>query len=261
MYGDGHRAFLQIVINNGIVDHTEAVNLISTMFGPQQDFRQVISEVNAKLKPLNMLIKNSICEVTGKKYWIHGSIVYDGSEGFTSIYSPAEIEYLREIFHEILGSENVYIPSIQCLNLSSTLQHKLSRPQAQELLSSIISQKWLHLQDGNFYIGPRSIGELLPYFKTMYEGDFEKCLLCRQVIFYGENCNSCHRRIHIYCLAKYVSTVNTMNCPNCNHVLTPNNLPDVGEFDLSNEASDMEDELIPTQTSVTSRQSQRKRKR
>jgi len=39
-------------------------------------------------------------------------------------------------------------------------------------------------QDGKYYMGVRSIAELLQYFKDTYEGNLQICTLCKQELFY-----------------------------------------------------------------------------
>jgi len=39
-------------------------------------------------------------------------------------------------------------------------------------------------QDGKFYMGVRSIAELLQYFKDTYEDNLQICTLCKQELFY-----------------------------------------------------------------------------
>lgn len=39
-------------------------------------------------------------------------------------------------------------------------------------------------QDGKYYMGVRSIAELLQYFKDTYEENLQICALCKQELFY-----------------------------------------------------------------------------
>ncbi|XP_018312664.1 non-structural maintenance of chromosomes element 1 homolog isoform X2 [Mycetomoellerius zeteki] len=176
---------------------------------------QVLSEINAKLRPLCMTIKCINCEVTGELYWIFASTVQDKTASFVSHFSQAELALLRNVYSEIVTSTDSCVSSTFCLNLCSSLNVRLTKSDAEQFLFKMVNRQWLCCKDGKYYMGVRSIAELLQYFKDTYEENLQICALCKQELFYGDKCNKCDAIIHVYCLKNYAKNQNGLGCPNC----------------------------------------------
>ncbi|KMQ96559.1 non-structural maintenance of chromosomes element 1-like protein [Lasius niger] len=131
-----------------------------------------------------MIIKCTNCEVTGQLYWVCANTVQDKIASFHPEFSQAELALLRNIYSEIVTSNNGYVSSTWCLNLCSTLNQKLTKANAEEFLHKMINRKWLSCKNGKYYMGVRSIVELLQYFKETYQDNLHTCTLCKQVLFY-----------------------------------------------------------------------------
>lgn len=74
-------------------------------------------------------------------------------------------------------------------------------------------------QDGKYYMGVRSIAELLQYFKDTYDDSLQICTLCKQELFYGKRCKKCDATTHVYCFENYTKNGGS-GCPNCHQPIS-----------------------------------------
>ncbi|XP_076294797.1 SMC5-SMC6 complex component Non-SMC element 1 isoform X2 [Lasioglossum baleicum] len=220
VYTKQHKILLQTIIHEGLLDENKAKDLVIKLFD-HDNIPLVINQINEQLQPIHMLIKRCECEITGQLYWIFISTLLDEVTRFQDEFSKEQLALLRNIFSEIITSHNGFIPSTLCLNLCSLPDVKMSRGEAEEFLNIIVYRKWLAYQSGNYYMGIRSITELMPYFRATYEGNLNNCCLCKQVIFHGQRCNSCQSLLHLHCLRRYATAHNSVTCPTC-HSVFPN---------------------------------------
>ncbi|XP_015605474.1 uncharacterized protein LOC107272642 isoform X2 [Cephus cinctus] len=183
-YDNKHKALLQQIIEKGVMLNEEAQRLTVKLFD-NDNVLLFANVLNSKLQTLNMEVKSVTCELSGDKYWMLSSTVqYDVAKCQTE-FSPGELQLLRKIFTIIIESDTGSVSSINCLNLCSSLKSELSISNAQDFLTKMVELKYLFLKDGIFFMGVRSIGELMPYFRAYYEQDtFHTCFLCKQVIFH-----------------------------------------------------------------------------
>ncbi|XP_047352030.1 non-structural maintenance of chromosomes element 1 homolog isoform X1 [Vespa velutina] len=218
MYSESHKIFLQAIMQEGILQDEDSKELIITLFG-NEEVKNIIYEINSKLQPLNMMIKTVICEITGDTYWAVTSTILQDISSFQVQFSRAQLELLRKIFSEIITSTNGCVSSTICLNLCSSLDTKLLKIDATEFLDYIVDKKWLTLKNGQYYIGVRSIAELMPYFKETYDNSLHICNLCKEVIFFGQRCIHCEAMMHIICLKRYAEVMHPLQCATCkNHI-------------------------------------------
>lgn len=216
VYSEKHKVVLQSIMHEGALDENRGRELISKLFG-HNNTAQVLVEINAKLQPLHMIVKCVNCEVTGQLYWVWTSTMQDKIASFHPEFSQAELTLLRNIFSEIVTSSNGYVSSTWCLNLCSSLNQKLTKANAQEFLHEMVNRKWLLCEGGKYYMGVRSIVELLQYFKDTYQESLQTCILCKQILFHAEKCDQCNTTTHVYCLKNYAKTRGNSECPNCHH--------------------------------------------
>ncbi|XP_077279379.1 SMC5-SMC6 complex component Non-SMC element 1 [Temnothorax americanus] len=217
VYGKEHKAVLQAIIHEGALPADNGKDVIIRLFD-HDNTAKVLSEINAQLRPLYMTVKCTTCEVTGQLYWVFASTVLDKSASFHPEFSQAELALLRSVYSEIVTSSNGYVSSTFCLNLCSSLNLRLSKADADEFLREMVARKWLYSKDGKYYMGVRSIAELLQYFKDTYENNLQICTLCKQELFYSEKCSACDAATHVYCLENYARTHGgPAGCPTCRH--------------------------------------------
>ncbi|KAL0119241.1 hypothetical protein PUN28_009671 [Cardiocondyla obscurior] len=213
VYGKEHKIILQTVMNEGALLENRVNELIMKLFD-HNNTTKILREINAKLQPLYMTIKCINCEVTGQLYWIFVNTVEDKTTSLQSEFSQAELSLLRSVFSEIVTSNSHCISSTFCLNLCSSLNQKLTKTSAEEFLHEMVIRKWLCSKGGKYYMGVRSIAELLQYFKDTYEEKFKICSLCKQELLYGQKCNNCNAVTHIHCLENCTRT-DGLGCPSC----------------------------------------------
>ncbi|XP_020279568.1 non-structural maintenance of chromosomes element 1 homolog [Pseudomyrmex gracilis] len=216
-YSKKHKVLLQAIIQEGALSEYEGKKLVLELFG-HDHIAKVLNDINIKLQLLNMTIKCVNCEVTGNLYWILASTVQEKSANFPLEFSQAQLELLRNIYSEIITSNTGKVSSTWCLNLCSTLNHRLTKTEAEEFLQLLVNRKWLFYKNGKYYIGVRSIAELQQYFKDTYDDNFTTCILCKQSLYYGAKCDSCDTTTHVYCLKAYMRN-SKLGCPNCHSAM------------------------------------------
>ncbi|XP_050458680.1 non-structural maintenance of chromosomes element 1 homolog [Cataglyphis hispanica] len=239
VYSKEHKIVLQSIMHEGALLENRVKELISKLFG-HENTAQVLNEINAKLQPLYMIVKCINCEVTGHSYWVWASTVQDKTARFHPEFSQAELALLRNVYSEIVTSNNGHVSSTWCLNLCSTLNVKLTKASAEEFLYEMVNKKWLACKSGKYYMGVRSIVELLQYLKDTYQDNLHICTLCKEVLFYGEKCEQCNTTTHIHCLKNYAMTRGGLECPNCHYPISQhdhssndnNSAMDIDEIDV-----------------------------
>lgn len=258
-YDKKHKTLLQAIIHNGALHEDRGKELVIRLFD-HNDTARVLNVINAKLRPLCMTIKCINCEITGELYWIFASTVQDKTASFNPEFSQAELALLRSVYSEIVTSHNGYVSSTFCLNLCSSLNVRLTKTDAEQFLQEMVNRRWLCSKEGKYYMGVRSIAELLQYFKDTYEDNLQICTLCKQELFYGEKCNSCNATTHVYCLENYTRNHGGSGCPNCHHPISrhdqSSNDTNVTNVDASQVKLEIDE---PTQSSQV-RRSKRKHK-
>ncbi|XP_068984969.1 non-structural maintenance of chromosomes element 1 homolog isoform X2 [Bombus flavifrons] len=223
-YSNKHKIVLQAIVHEGLLIENKIQDLIIKLFGDNR-VSVIINQINEQLQPLNMLIKKAQCEITGKLYWVLISTTLNEVTRYQTEFSKDQLALLRTMFSEIITSRNGCIQSTICLNLCSSLDIKMSKAGAEKFLEDIVNRKWLIYKDGYYYMGVRSITELMPYFRATYENNLNTCCLCKQVIFHV--CYS-----YLICFFHKFTMVHThVNCPNCSTV--------VSDIDLSGIQDDL----------------------
>ncbi|KAK2585469.1 hypothetical protein KPH14_010127 [Odynerus spinipes] len=218
MYTKSHKIFLQTIMQDGVLHYEDSKELVITLFG-NDHVVETVNEINKQLQPLNMLIKTVTCEITGETYWALTNTVLPDVNIFQVEFSRSQLELLRQIFSKIITESDGCVSSITCLNLCLSLDTKMLKTDANEFLDDVVKRKWLFLKNGQYYVGVRSIAELMPYFKATYEDSLHTCSLCKEIIFFGKRCTHCETMMHLTCLKKYVEVTHSPNCVTCkNHI-------------------------------------------
>ncbi|CAL7939081.1 unnamed protein product [Xylocopa violacea] len=209
----------------GVLNEDKVKELVIKLFN-HNNVQTIINHINDQLQPLSMLIKKVQCEITGQVYWSLVSTVLDEVTRFNTEFSKGQLAFLRMIFSEIITNIGC-ISSTLCLNLCLSSDVQLPKAEAEKFLDDIVNRKWLTYKDGYYYMGVRSIAELIPYFRTTYESNLCTCYLCKQVIFHGKKCDNCQALLHLYCLKRFIAVYNPPKCPNCSTVIVDIDLSDM----------------------------------
>ncbi|OXU22562.1 hypothetical protein TSAR_008035 [Trichomalopsis sarcophagae] len=219
VYDNRHRTLLQAIMQGGAVLEHDASLICTKIFGERLNVASVAQSINEKLAPLAMAMKSGICEMSGEKYWSIVGTTHEESITVPSQFNTGQRAFLREIYSEIISADDGCISSTDCLNMSTTLDVKLSISDADIFLKYLTKGKWLLIKNGYVFMGVRSIVELMPYFRATYQDNFHNCTLCKEIVFHGQKCENCDKVFHYYCLAKYASMQNESKCPQCRHTL------------------------------------------
>ncbi|XP_011305379.1 non-structural maintenance of chromosomes element 1 homolog [Fopius arisanus] len=251
------QSFLQVLMTKGVMSQEDVAREIVFIFGDNIVEGQ-IQMINEKIAPYNFVIKSANCELSGMKYWIFTANVMDKVMNYPGRFTRVQLEYVRKVFSEIINSEEGYISTITCINVRSQMTGQLSATEAESTLTMMIDQMWVHQQGDNVYMGVRSVGELMPYFRESYADGLNACLMCRNTIFHGYRCENCQGVSHLYCIAKAVKYQKNLKCLGCAAPVRAQNLPEIHEDD----SMDLdEDDVSSVRNPKTSkaRKSQRRR--
>ncbi|XP_044581837.1 non-structural maintenance of chromosomes element 1 homolog isoform X2 [Cotesia glomerata] len=277
------QSFIQVMSQKGIYPDAEFKAAIGCITG-HRNVTEVTRDLNKALAEVEMTIQSSKCEITGVKHWVFASTTIDDDNDQVEVepnhdedtdqerdgllFTKGKLELLKMIISVILSrNDNNCISKNDCINLVSSIKTKLSRSSVDKFIKQMIDGRWLFYLDGNVYLGVRGIVELMPYLKSE-NPNLKTCQLCKQTVIFGQLCQKCDKKMHIYCLAKYFKISGKHQCPGCGHNLQVNN-----QFmaRYSNDDDDLEDPSIqssqfrvsqsqePTPGPSTSRRSRRRR--
>ncbi|XP_015113110.1 non-structural maintenance of chromosomes element 1 homolog [Diachasma alloeum] len=230
--------FLQVVQTKGVMSDEDVVREVVAIFGDNTTKRQ-IQMINRRLEPFNMTIKSTNCELTGKNYWVFTANVIDKVMTYPGQFTDVQLEFIRKVFSEIISSEEGYASTMTCINVRSQMTGKFSPTEAEQMLYEMVEQMWLHHQDGKVYIGVRSIGELMPYFKDSYADGLNVCSMCKDTLFHGYRCEECQTAVHLYCLAKAFKYQKNLKCLGCETPVQVKNLPEIEDDSMEVEEDDV----------------------
>ncbi|XP_066593821.1 non-structural maintenance of chromosomes element 1 homolog [Prorops nasuta] len=252
-YTKYHKMFLQSLMEETAMKMDVANSLAFTLFNHHKAAKE-IAVINQVLDRVKMMIKKMVCDVTGHCYWVLVNTVTDETKILFKPFSKAQTNFIRDTLTEIGMSSEGFKSNMDILNFCSKL--KLSMAEGQMLLDNLVENKWLVVHEGQYYIGVRSKGQLMPFFKSTFgEDNISSCPFCKQTIFYGINCINCESLIHLSCLANFAKTQTTVDCLKCNKPISLEHI-EIPEGCNNNEE---EEEMELTQTS-SKRASQKLRK-
>ncbi|XP_063987959.1 non-structural maintenance of chromosomes element 1 homolog [Diachasmimorpha longicaudata] len=220
--------FLQVIKTKGVMSEEDVVREVVSIFGDNCTM-SLIEMINKRLEPFNMTIKSAICELTGRKYWVFTANVIDKVMKYPGQFTEVQLEFIRKVFSEIINSDDGYVSTMNCINVRSQMIGKFSPTQAERMLNVMAEQMWVYHQNGKVYIGVRSIGELMQYFKDCYADGLNVCSMCKDTLFHGHKCEECDAANHLYCLAKAFKYQKNLKCLRCETPVNAQNLPEVEE--------------------------------
>ncbi|KAJ8931119.1 hypothetical protein NQ314_016000 [Rhamnusium bicolor] len=213
-----HRYFIQYMLKNGVTTVDNAFNFCKHISKEKIEnmthFKTLVIEVNREISKQFYRIVFNTCEVTNQDLIVWLSTKDDDISKHQIAYSALELEYFNAILQQILGSDEHQITFIVCINITSTLTSNYSRDNGQKILN-----KWLkggyYIKHGEFiYLGPRTILEFASYLRSHCPDCI--CNLCSELVFTGTQCSHCYKKLHSYCLAKYL--LNQSICPCCKNI-------------------------------------------
>ncbi|XP_061167878.1 non-structural maintenance of chromosomes element 1 homolog [Saccostrea echinata] len=223
---DGHRLFLQSFMSRGILNAKEVKQLFKICClkynlpypenekeaqGPLLEF---VRTVNHHIGPLHMQIRKGISEDDGTSSYGLVCTTESAITKLASDYTPSELEFFKKLIEIIVASEDAEVGSTEALNLVSRLENvkKLSKDDAEDLLSRLETNKWIKMSRGKISLATRSLLELDRYIEQMYE-DVEKCNICKKLCLKGQTCPFCGTKLHFHCSSKLFEREENPKCP------------------------------------------------
>lgn len=222
---DSHRLFLQSFMSHGILITKDVRQLYvqaCEQFGEPSDLRRLaefVNTINSKISPLHLQIKKGINEVTTAQYYGLVNTAESDITRLSSTYIVNELELYKKIIESIVDSDNGLLSSTDALNLTSQLEKKMLKKDAEDLISKFERDNWLEINvNGEIALSTRAILELDQYIQAQYPNLAVKCNMCHRLCLQGETCKRCDVKLHFSCAGRYLDRQEHPHCPSsaCN---------------------------------------------
>lgn len=224
---DSHRLFLQSFMSRGLLGAKEVKLLYKTCCQKFEEYYpdsenerknhllELVQTINRFIHPFHMEIKKGVGEEDGVSYYCLVCTNESAITKLASDYSPNDLEYFKKLVESIVESDQGHIGSTAALNLTEKLQKKMSKDDAQNLLSRLEKAKWITLTSGRVSLSTRSLLELEQYILDMYEDSTScRCNACKHICLKGQTCDNCGTKLHFYCASRFFRGMENPKCPN-----------------------------------------------
>lgn len=124
------------------------------------------------------------CEVTGNKYCC---LVNTGNDDISRLpvqFTTLDYELFQIIINEIILTDTRFLTGIYSLNLVSKCKTAVSKDDMQKKINNYCDAGYLVKNDGNIYLGPRTILEYDDYFKKEFSERIVTCPLCSNTVYF-----------------------------------------------------------------------------
>uniref|UniRef100_A0ABM5F0S7 Non-structural maintenance of chromosomes element 1 homolog n=1 Tax=Pogona vitticeps TaxID=103695 RepID=A0ABM5F0S7_9SAUR len=230
---DAHRQFLQALLALGVAESGQAGKLhrqacerhrVHYAHDKLDDFIRV---VNGQLRPLSMEIRKGLAEDSGRTYYALVNLAETEITKMASDYSENELELFKKIMDLVVLSGNGFASSTRILNMADQLKPKrMKKVEAEQVLQSLVRDKWLCEREGEYSLHIRGILELEQYILSHYPDSARKCHLCHSLSIQSQVCEDCGAALHLPCLDRYFRSQTERRCPNCKQ-FWPSRLPEI----------------------------------
>lgn len=240
---DAQQFFLQIMLNNGVIDQLNFKTLfcnVLTKFEIRYNESEIKSlyvnflrEINEVIKNFNMEIKTGMCEITGLSYFCIIRLCDTSSIGNLSmLYTSTDLKTFRKILELIIESDQGCVDYNLIVNEIYTLYDELSNeavatqsnvtkvPSNRDIrlvVEKFMQDKWLIEvinQPNMITLHGRALIELSQYIKQIFDNDLiGYCFLCKSIVLSYFSCEHCSIKMHKYCAKRVFK--NTKDCPSC----------------------------------------------
>ncbi|XP_068623883.1 non-structural maintenance of chromosomes element 1 homolog [Battus philenor] len=211
-YGSVHRFLLRSIASRGVMSIVEIEKILNSLTESiEASVKDLIKDINEKIRPFQQVIKIAIDEFTSEEVVIFVSLGHDEATKSQNSFSATELEYFRMLIEQIMTTETRQITGIYAINLVST-KSSFTKTDAQKLLNVWCRMHYLDKDENNYALGVRAIYEFEGYLRQNMPDTIEECSLCKQIVFRGCNCPACGLAIHTQCLNKYLDRVQKWPC-------------------------------------------------
>lgn len=129
---------------------------------------EVVSAVNVKIRPFNMMIRSSVCEVTREAYYSLISTIDNAVTRMATFHTPKEYEYFRLLLKQMV--EEGKLPYSEAKKLSKGFL--LGQRKPEDLIDEWMKKHWfitVQEDDEKFLVqGPRCSAELDVFIKNTF---------------------------------------------------------------------------------------------
>ncbi|CEG63021.1 hypothetical protein RMATCC62417_00235 [Rhizopus microsporus] len=221
-YNDSHRLFVQAMLSRRSLSEEEAENIYMKICSVTErdstDFAIFVAQINKLLEELDYSLRRSRNERTGDNYISLVNVKQDKMTEIASNYTPAELNYCKELFDAIVNAdnENFAISSMNAIRLGQRL--KLTQKETQDVLERLVQDGWIAEEEkGIYFFDTRGLAELQGYLRDQYGDAIKECTICLDIVTMGEYCElgNCPVRLHKHCAdTQFRESVNPI-CPQC----------------------------------------------
>ncbi|XP_067942415.1 non-structural maintenance of chromosomes element 1 homolog [Watersipora subatra] len=223
------KMFLQSIAHAGFMDASTVKSRYKACrehFGEDapvneiEALRDFIKAINTHLRRLDLEVKKGIEEDTGRPCYVFINSVDNTFLMAAGKYTVKQMHYFSVLLKLIVMSEEGCITVVDALNAVDSLEFKMSKADASQLIHQAwhMSDKWLkgvrpfgcpqqeEEEDGNtmLTLGSRSILELERYMRDTYSDYVKDCNICNRLCIRGLLCEGCDCKTHVYCLRSYL---------------------------------------------------------
>lgn len=218
---DAHRMFLQAIMCRGILNAREVRQLYKDCSNPTESdvepakIQQFVSTINSTLRRYSMEVRKGISEVDGSHHYALVNVVESDITKLASDYTVNELELFKKMIGVMVESDLGVISSIEALNLTETLEKKMTKSAAEGFIKQLVADKWLHQDQGEITLAVRALIELDQYLRQTYQGILLSCNICGQIALKSQKCFNCEMKMHVHCASRYFLDREPRVCPRC----------------------------------------------
>ncbi|XP_054717694.1 non-structural maintenance of chromosomes element 1 homolog [Uloborus diversus] len=214
---DQHRMFIQAFMWKKICSAEEVRSIHRKCHEqnhvPVSDLKAFVEKINNALYLINMTITKGTDEVTGEDYYVLTNATDNSISRLSGEYKQNELELFKKIITCIVESEDGKVPSITVLNLADEVS--ISKKDAEEIVTKFSKDGWLLTDGGSIFLSTRAIAELQIFLKAHFRDIITVCFVCKNVVFQGDACGQCDKKIHHHCKRNFFSQRAREICPTC----------------------------------------------
>lgn len=228
---------VQFFIHNGLVKVDDFRGFLQKFIFPEEPSQrqlddetmyQLVQNTNKKLQRFNMMVRASMDEITGTRYYVLISTVDNEITQAASHYNPKQIEFFKLILQAIVSDPNGVIDDENLKSLAeraslvTTSRTRSTLPEYRQLFNEWLVKEWLKTVPDGITLGVRSTAELDVFIKQklVAQPDDLNCRSCNSISIYSKSCPSCGARFHKRC-SKMSIDQETGNCKSCKNSQLP----------------------------------------
>lgn len=215
---DSDRLMVQYLLKNRMVEKPQLYKRHREIFGKNSsvNFKDTIDKIRKNMREINADIQETICEVTGKSYFVFVPLVPYKCLEKTVCLNENEMEYYNILVKAIICSQNGSILSNDALN---QCPKNMSKTDAQKTLDRFSEDNIFYINSSFIRFTPLTISEIKHFIRDNFPNEVVYCGLCSEIVFIGYICDSCQCKMHNHCLSKWLNDGHHNSCPLCDQVM------------------------------------------